>query len=161
MDIAASPPGANGSVTEHPLERIKRELRDELAPITSRREQLQAALADLSEEESRIASALAALNGEVVRKKPAPAAKPTPTPAYKGHKVGQATLDEVYEYFAEHGEMTATEVIDGLGVSESAVRAAIAKLREDERLRITGTKRGIDDTRRSGGKPPNTYGVMP
>jgi response regulator of citrate/malate metabolism len=142
-------------------DRIKRELKEALTPISQRREQLEAELRDLAVEEEEYTSALAALNGEALRstrKKPQASATTT---VRKTHRVGEATLTEVHGYFSEKGEATATQASEDLGISESAVRAAIANLRDDERLRITGTRRSPDDPRGGAGKPPNLYGVMP
>ena len=159
--IATPPSNGNAPAAVLTLEEIRARARLDceslLAPLSARRDQLEAELAQIANEEDEIKETLIALGV----KSSALKRRGTSKPAGNGgsHKVGQATCDEVLAYFANQGdERTAFDVISDLGISASAVRAAIAQLRADEKLRITGTKR---DENYNSGKPPNTYGVMP
>jgi len=163
LDTTLNGRAQNGAaVDDDPLAAHARSLEQMLAPIEAHRAQLEAELADLVEQENRIGAAITALTS---RRAPEPKSKPAKpkvaaqsTPPLKG--VSQKTLDDVYAVIVRGSDQTAGEITELTGLSASIVMSAVASLRRDERIRVTG-KRPDPNRSHPGGRAPATYSVMP
>jgi response regulator of citrate/malate metabolism len=138
--------------------RARQELAELLAPLTARRAQLEAELAAIVTQEQEIHRTRAALDGspsvEVKRKSKSSVGKGQ-------HDPSQKTLDDVYAIFARAGkDLTCGEVGNLAGLSRTTVMRCVQILRDNERLRLVGTRKEADDTR-VGGRGSNAYVVMP
>jgi response regulator of citrate/malate metabolism len=134
--------------------RARQELAELLAPLTARRAQLEAELAAIVTQEQEIHRTRAALDGEVKR-------KPKSSVGKGQHDPSQKTLDDVYAIFARAGkDLTCGEVGNLAGLSRTTVMRCVQILRDNERLRLVGTRKEADDTR-VGGRGSNAYVVMP
>jgi response regulator of citrate/malate metabolism len=141
------------------LDQIKARARQEmdglLAPLSARRGQLEAELAEVIAQEQEIHRARHALDGGVVIDR----AKTKPKAGQ--HDPSQKTLDDVYAVFATAGkDLTSGEVGELAQLSRSTVLRCIQILRENERIRLIGTRKEAGDTR-TGGRGSNAYEVMP
>lgn len=155
---------------ESPIERLIREIEDVLAPLDARREQLEAELFDLNEERERLNAGIAGLSGRLPvatpeKKKPSPKPSADSRQAGKGqHNPSQKILDDVYAAIAtasrDGKDLTSAEIAELLALSKSTIMRSVHLLREDERVRIVGTRKDEGDDR-VGGRGANAYAVMP
>ena len=160
---------ANGSTTngnEGPIDRLVREIEEMLAPLEARRGQLIAELHDVEEEQARLQAGIDGLTG-VLRppsEEEKPRKKKPQSDAASGYatRASQKTIDDVYAAIAtsKAEDPTAAQIMEVTGMSQTAVMAAIAALRQSERIRVSGSRRNATDSRTSG-RAPSTYAVMP
>jgi response regulator of citrate/malate metabolism len=165
--VETATPVANGAgpavapVEPSALDQIKARARQEmeqlLAPLTARRAQLEAELAAIIAQEQEVHRARHALEGGVIIDR-----TKTKSKVGKGqHDPSQKTLDDVYAVFARAGkDLTSGEVGELAQLSRSTVLRCIQILRDNERIRLVGTRKEAGDER-VGGRGSNAYAVMP
>lgn len=77
------------------------------------------------------------------------------------HNPSQKTLDDVYAIFATAGrDLTSGEASELAQLSRSTTMRCIQILRDNDRIRLIGTRKEEGDTRQ-GGRGSNAYQVMP
>jgi phosphopantetheine adenylyltransferase len=128
-----------------PLERVRDELEDLIRPLQARRAELELELSELASQEERIENAIRALDGKApVGERPKRRMPGTRTSLSPTQKAPAAqTIERVYATLKTFtSPATTKDVAEKIGVSTETVSRAMIVLREDERVRMTGTKPG-------------------
>lgn len=159
-------PEVNGN-HEGSIERLVREIEEVLAPLDARREQLTAELLDIDEERERLKAGIAGLTGMLaIPSESKPVTKPVRKKPGSSDVHGPSTkmLDDVYAFIARsvkegQPDVIKDEICEALGISQSTAMDSLRRLRDQERIRLVGSRRSENDTR-TGGRAPSAYTVM-
>jgi CRP-like cAMP-binding protein len=137
----AEPPAVESDPIDSHIERIEDSLVSLLDPIRNERAELEVRVMELTAQEERITAAVTALNATKAKPRGRPPTRPAG--ATKQKAPAPETIERVFAILkTKTTPVTTRQIAEQIGLSGETVSRAINVLRDEERVRMVGTRPG-------------------